>query len=143
MLCSDKGVWGYRDAKKKAEKKKAKTAKDDKDEINSLDMEGDDKLDNIEMMVPQLTGNAKVIKLLKSSEAVKNLGLFARPDGCSDKHMTQMKERMEDWTVRIENGALPTRSVWTSYNHQLWVGLKYGLGASSAPMKELSKGLGS
>ena len=28
-------------------------------------------------------------------------------------------------------------------NHQLWAGLKYGLGASSATMKELREGLGS
>ena len=139
MMCSDKGVWGYRDVEKKVEKKKAKPAKEDKDELDCLDMEGDDELDNLEMTVPQLTGDAKAIKLLKSSKAMENLGLFARPDGCSDKHMTQMKERMEDWTVRVKNGALPTRSVWTSYNHQLWAGLKYGLGALSAPMQNSTK----
>ena len=69
------------------------------------------------MTVPQLTGDAKAIKLLKSSKAVENLGLFSSPDGCRDKHMTQMKERMEDWTVRVKNVALPTRSAWTSYNY--------------------------
>ena len=48
----------------------------------------DEELDNIEMMtVPQLLGDTKTIKLLKSSEAVKNLGLFSRPDGCSERHM--------------------------------------------------------
>jgi hypothetical protein len=106
-------------------------------------MEGDAELDNLEMTVPQLTGGAKAIKLLRSSEVVKNLGLFARPDGCSDKHMTQMKERMEDWTVRVKNGVLPIRSIWTSHNHQLWAGLTYELGASSAPMEKLREGLGS
>ena len=95
MLYSDKGVWGYRDAQKKAGKKKAKPAKEDKEEPDCLDMEGGDKLDNLEMTVPQLTGDTKAIKLLKSSEAVGKLGLFARPDGCSDKHMTQMKERID------------------------------------------------
>ena len=82
-------------------------------------MEGDNKLDNLEMTVPQPTGNAKAIKIPKSSEAVENLGLFATPDRCSDKHMTQMKGRMKDWTVHVKNGALPTHSVWTSYNHQI------------------------
>ena len=35
------------------------------------------------------------------------------------------------------------RSIWTSYTHQLWNGLKYGLGASSATIKELKEELGS
>ena len=51
------------------------------------------------MTVSQQTGKAKAIQLLKSSEAVENLGLFARPDGYSDKHMSQMKDSVEDWTV--------------------------------------------
>ena len=51
------------------------------------------------MTVPQLTGDSKAVQLLKSSKAVENLGLFARPDGCSDKHMSQIKERIEDWMV--------------------------------------------
>ncbi|KAL7540264.1 hypothetical protein ACHAXR_009988 [Thalassiosira sp. AJA248-18] len=54
-----------------------------------------------------------------------------------------MRTRVEDWTKLVKNGALPTQSVWTSYTHQLWAGLKYGLGASSAPMDALKKGLGS
>ena len=143
MRCSDKGVWEYRDATKKAAKREGKSAKEEDDDLESLDTEADKELDSLKMTVPQLTGDAMTIKRLKSSKAVKNLGLFARPDGCSDKHMDQMKERLEDWTVRVKNGALPTRSVWTSYNHQLWAGLKYGLGASSALMKEVKEGLGS
>ena len=59
---------------------------------------GNEKLDQLEMTVPQLTGVTKAIKLLKSSKAVKNLGLFVRPDGMSDMHMLQMKDRMKDWT---------------------------------------------
>ena len=133
MMQDEKGEWGYRDE----EKKKGK-GKDTEEEE-----EGNKELDSLEMTVPQLTGDAKAIQLLKLSNAVENLGLFVRPDGCSDRHMSQMKDGMEDWTVRVKNGALPTRSIWTSYNHQLWAGLKYGLGASSAPTKETKEGLGS
>jgi len=53
-----------------------------------------------------------------------------------------MNERIKDWTKKIKNGALPTQSVWTSYTHQLWAGLRYGLGASSATLKDLREGLG-
>ena len=121
--------------RKKNRKEKEETKKD----------ECDKELDSLEMTVPQLTGDAKAIKLLKSSEDLKNLGLFVSPDGCSNRYMRQMKDRMEDWMVQVRNGALATHSVWTSYDHQLWVGLKHGLRvrASSATIKELREGLGS
>ena len=77
----------------------------------------EDEMDNGEMTVPQLTGDAQAIQLLKSSEAVKNLGLFSCLNGYNDVHMLQMRERMEDWTKRVKNGALPIQSVWTSYTH--------------------------
>ena len=59
------------------------------------------------MTVPQLTGDTKAIQKLKSSKTVENLGLFSRPDGCSNTHMLQMREKTEDWTERVKNGALP------------------------------------
>ena len=133
MVQDTKGKWVYRDTEKKNRKGKEEEEED----------ECDKELNTLGMTVPQITGDAEAIKLLKSSKAVKNPGLFAMSDRCSDRHMYQMKDRMEDWTIQVKNGALPTRSVWTSYNHQLWSGLKYGLGASSATMKELREGLGS
>ena len=59
--------WVYRDEETKNRKGKEEA---EEDECN-------EELDSLEMMVPQLTEYAKAIKLLKSSEAVKNLGLFA------------------------------------------------------------------
>ena len=53
-----------------------------------------------------------------------------------------MRDKMEDWTKRVKCGALPICLVWTSYTHQLWSGLKYGLGASSAMIKDSREGLG-
>ena len=82
--------WKCRDTDKNS--KKGGSELDGQEEL-------DEELDNIEMMtVPQLLGDAKTIELLKSSKAVKNLGLFSRPDGCSDRHMLQMQDMMEDWT---------------------------------------------
>ena len=57
--------------KKKSGKKKVKPAKEDKDELDCLNIECNNELDNLEMMVPQLTGDTKAIKLLRSSEGVK------------------------------------------------------------------------
>ena len=83
------------------------------------------------------------IEQLMHSEAVENLGLFTRPDGVNEPHLNQVREKIEKWTEQIKNGDLPTRSVWKSYQLQLWASIKYGLGASSASMKELKEGLGS
>ena len=37
----------------------------------------------------------------------------------------------------MRNGHLPTWSTWMSYNCQLWAGLRYGIGALPARLKEL------
>ena len=87
-------------------------------------------LDDLGMMVPQLSANTKAIQLLKYSKAVKNLGLYTQPDGCGDRHMLQIRDRMEDWTKRVKTRALLMHSVWTIYTHNLWSGLRYGLEAS-------------
>ena len=135
MVCTANGEWKYQD--------------DVKDERTAAVKEGDEaediynELDDISITVPQLGGEAANISRLKTSEAVKNLGMKARPDGLSKDHFKQMQERMKDWTVLVKNGQLPTRSVWTSYTQQLWAGMRYGLGACSAPLQELKDGLGS
>ena len=79
--------------------------------------------ENIEMMVPQLSGDAETVQRLKSKEVVENMGLFGRPCGCSNRHILQMRDMMEDCTKQVNNGMLPTWSVWKSCTHQLWSGL--------------------
>ena len=54
-----------------------------------------------------------------------------------------MQDKVEDWTKLVKNGYLPTRSLWTSYTHQFWDGLRYGMCASSTPLACLAQGLGS
>ena len=117
------------------------TKKGKKNKEDELDTS--DPFEEVQLGVPRVNGDVTAITLLKSSKAVKNLGLFARPDGDNSPHLDQMMSRMETWTTKVKNGALSTRSVWTSYTHQLWAGMKYGLGALSATMKELREGLGS
>ena len=54
-----------------------------------------------------------------------------------------MQDKVEDWEKLVKNGYLTTRSLWTSYTHQLWAGLRYGMCASSTPLLRLAQGLGS
>ena len=95
------------------------------------------------LKVPQANSEAVMIKQLMHSEAKKYLGLHTRPDRINQLHLDQVRERVKKWTSLINEGHLPTRSVWLSYRLQLWAGVKYGLGASSASIEELEEGLGS
>jgi len=91
-----KGGWVYAD----------QVPSSDEEELDDLEAPPEE-----QFTVPQARADAAAIERLKSSEAVEMLGLYARPDGKCDCHMLQMKERIEDWTKKIKNGALPTRSV--------------------------------
>ena len=64
-----------------------------------------------------------------------------RPDGSPSDHLADMREKVEEWTEAIKAGTLPTRLVWKSYQHQLWAGMQYGLGALPASMERLEEGL--
>jgi hypothetical protein len=45
---------------------------------------------------------------------------------------------VQTWVARIKNGHLPVSFNWTSYIFQLWVGVRYGIGALPADQEELS-----
>jgi endonuclease/exonuclease/phosphatase family metal-dependent hydrolase len=98
-------------------------------------------LDDLQFYIPTNDGGKEKIKKLGTDKADNNLGLYARPDGKSDQHFEKLRERVTTWTAQVKGGSIPTRSVWMSYTNQLWMGLRYGLGACSASIKELSKGL--
>ena len=105
------------------------------------DEEDESELDELIFHVPTTEGGSAQIDRLPSNKADNNLGLYARPDGKPDQHFEQMREKMTTWTAQIKSGQIPTRSVWMSYTNQLWSGLRYGLGACSASIPELKKGL--
>ena len=44
---------------------------------------------------------------------------------------------MDEWTTNVKNSNLPPRLVWLSYEAQLWAGLKYGVGTTSATLEQL------
>ena len=110
---------------------------------------GDDELDDMppfeddeRITVPQANGDAAAIKKLRSDECVKYLGHHKSVDGSSAGQLGEMRNRVEEWTTNVKDGTLPVRSVWMSYNYQLWSGMRYGLGTLSASIKELQEGLG-
>ena len=99
--------------------------------------EDEDPIDALQMTVPQADGREEVITQLQSCQAMKNLGLYAPPEGGSAPQLSVKRDKVDNWTTKMRAGGLPARSAWLSYNCQLWAGLKYGLGASPAKLKEL------
>ena len=124
-----KGGWVYTDQQQRGQEE----GEEEDQEMHELS--------TMDFSVPTYAGGMERINRLPTNKADNNLGLFARPDGKSEQHFEQMKDRMTTWTAQIKSGHIPARSVWMSYNGQLWSGLRYGLGACSAPVSELKKGL--
>ena len=122
MVPQEDGTWEYRTIN-------SGQPTDENDDVN---VDPEDALRTMRLKVPQASGDAVAIEQLMHSEAVENLGLFTRPDGVNEPHLNQVREKIEKWTEQIKSGDLPTRSVWKSYQLQLWASIKYGLGASSA-----------
>ena len=89
-------------------------------------------VDDYELTVPTREGDVLPIELFHASDGRETLGVFTAPAGNSDTHLNKVTEKVQTWIERIKNGRLPTHFVWTSYIHQLWMGVRYGIGALPA-----------
>jgi len=47
-------------------------------------------------------------------------------------------ERMADWMARTQQGQLPAKLAWISYQYKLWAGMRYGLTATSLRWQEIN-----
>ena len=144
MVPRSDGTWGYRRCKpamSTIEEGKVLPGTDMMDRIHKgAEEEQDDDhyaIDGYVVKVPQSSGEEAAIDQLQSCQAVKNLGLYAPPEGSSKPQLQALRDRVDEWTMNMKNGHLPTRSTWMSYNCQLWAGLRYGIGAAPARLKDL------
>lgn len=67
-------------------------------------------IDGYVVKVPQSSGEEAKIDQLQSCQAVKNLGLYAPPEGSSKPQLQALRDRVDEWTINMKNGHLPTRS---------------------------------
>jgi hypothetical protein len=58
----------------------------------------------------------------------KTLGIHDSPARGNASHLTYIKEKATQWVTRMQNWHLPNHIAWVAYKHQLWLGLRYGLG---------------
>ena len=77
--------------------------------------------------LPEPEGDT-VITQHKVTEAIKSLGVFTSPHAGHKEHLQYIHDRVDEWLVKMVNGHLPAALAWMSYLHQLWSGLRYGLG---------------
>lgn len=72
-------------------------------------------------------------------EAEKTLGVYHSPAGNHAAHLHYLYRRSEQWLCRLKNGHLPSWMIWMSYYHQLWPGLRYGLGTLTNSITDATK----
>ncbi len=65
----------------------------------------------------------------------KTLGIYDAPVGGNKGHLDYIRSKATTWINRMANGHLPSHIVWVAYRHQLWPGLRYGLGTMTNKIK--------
>ena len=58
----------------------------------------------------------------------KTLGFYDAPAGGNKGHLDHIKSKAIIWINRMTNNHLLSHIAWVAYRHQLWPGLRYGLG---------------
>ena len=76
------------------------------------------------LFVTNPDGTKSPIKQEKVTDSKKTLGIHDSPAGGNTDHLSYIKGKA------MQNGHLPGHIAWTwtAYKHQLWPGLRYGLG---------------
>jgi hypothetical protein len=65
---------------------------------------------------------------VKVTESKKTLCIHDLPFGGDATHLSSIKAKVSIWVNRMTNGYLPNHMAWIAYKHQLWPGVRYGLG---------------
>ena len=93
---------------------------------------------DLSIPLPEPEGDT-VIKHHDMSEAFKSLGVFTSPMIGHADHLLYIQSKVADWIISMTNGHLPAALAWMSYIHQLWPGLRYGLGTLTNCISEASR----
>ena len=67
----------------------------------------------------------------------KYLGVYNSPEGGSTKHLEVFLQKAKVWANRLRNGHLSSFWAWVAYRHQLWPGLRYGLGTLTNDIEDV------
>jgi hypothetical protein len=81
-----------------------------------------------EMVITNPDGTTSPIKQVKVTSSKKTLGIHDSSSRGNSTHLAFIKEKVNVWVSRMVNGHLPNHMAWVAYRHQLWPGVRYGLG---------------
>jgi hypothetical protein len=81
-----------------------------------------------EMLITNPYGTTSPIKQEKVTESKKTLGIHDSPSGGNATHLLFIKAKVSTWVYRMTDGHLPSHMAWIACKHQLWPGVRYGLG---------------
>jgi hypothetical protein len=93
-----------------------------------------------EMLITIPDGTKGPINQVKVTESKKTLGIHDSPAGGNATHLASIKEKVSIWVNRMMNGHLSNHTAWIAYKHQLWPGVRYGLGTMTNDL-EVAGGL--
>ena len=81
-----------------------------------------------ELVITNPDGSTSPISQEEVTLSKKTLGVHDSPAGGNTDHLLYIKEKVSGWVSRMSNGHLPSHMAWVAYRHQLWPGVRYGLG---------------
>ena len=79
-------------------------------------------------MITNPDGSTSPISQEEVTSSKKTLGIHDSPAGWNTDHLMYIKEKVSGWVSRMSSGHLPSHMAWVAYRHQLWPGVRYGLG---------------
>ncbi len=79
------------------------------------------------LRVPLPDGTAAPIPTLRNEDASLMLGVWAGPASGGSKHIREMARKGYTWADRMKSRPLPTNLAWKSFNHQLQLGMMWGI----------------
>ncbi len=80
------------------------------------------------MLITNPDDTTSLIKQEKVTESKKTLDIHDSPSGGNTTHLSFIKAKVSTWVNRMTDGHLPNHMAWIAYKHQLWPGVRYGLG---------------
>ena len=93
---------------------------------------------NTELQIPVDDDKSINIKSLPLNQEKKFLGVYASPEGGNKKQLEKILEKATVWIQRMKNAHLPSYLGWLAYGLKLWPSIRYGLGAMTNDMEEIS-----
>jgi hypothetical protein len=81
-----------------------------------------------EQLITNPDGTKSPIKQEEVTVSKKTIGIQNSPAGGNEGHLVYIKDKVTQWVTQMANNHLPSHIAWVAYKHQLWSGLRYGLG---------------